>query len=295
MIRVICLGSSASLPSSKHVPSCFAVKYGGVFLFDCCEGAQRQMMKYGANYGSIDCVFITHLHADHFLGVFGLVQTMGLNGRKEELKIFGPKGIKSFLESVFSLKPLQPAFPIVVKEVSSGVVFENKLFSVKAFPVKHSTNALGYALEEHAKIKFFEDKARALGVEGKLFGELLEKKSIKIGRKTIKLEQVTFEEKGKKIVFSGDSMYCDSLVEAAGGADLFVCDSSFSDSEKELALEKKHLTALQAAKIAKKAKVKKLLLTHFSHRYSDRSILVKEAKQEFSNVLSAQEGMELLV
>ncbi|MFH1780199.1 MAG: ribonuclease Z [Candidatus Micrarchaeota archaeon] len=295
MIRLICLGSSASLPSPKHYPSCFAVKYGGVFLFDCCEGAQRQMMKYGANYGSVEAIFLTHLHADHFLGLFGLLQSMKLNCRKIELKIFGPKGTKKFLETALSLKELRINFPVKITEVSGKKVFENKLFSVTAFQVKHSAVALGYVLEEAPKTKFFEKKAKSLGLKGVMFTEIQEKGFVKIGKKKILLKDVSFVEKGKKIVFSGDTEYCVELAKAASEADLLVLDSSFSLTDKALAREKKHLTAGEAALLAKKAKAKKLLLTHFSHRYPDRGVLVNEAKKEFKNTVAAIEGMELLV
>jgi len=127
-MRLVVLGSGGSMPTRDTLPAGFALKYGGVFLFDCPEAAQVQLLKYGVGFG-IDAIFLSHLHADHFLGLFGLVQTMGLMGRTQELKIFGPKGTKAFLSKISAMPHLKPLFPLAIKDVSSGVVpFENQAF-----------------------------------------------------------------------------------------------------------------------------------------------------------------------
>ncbi|MEM4254774.1 MAG: ribonuclease Z [Candidatus Norongarragalinales archaeon] len=294
MMRLVVLGSGGSMPTKDTLPAGFAFKYGGVYLFDCPEAAQVQLLRCGVGFG-VDAIFLSHLHADHFLGLFGLVQSMGLLGRKEELKIFGPKGTNEFLSKIFSLPHLRPVFPIAIKDVSSGVFFKTPLFSVKAFAVKHNCPALGYALQEPSKWNFDEKKAKLLGVRGKLFSDLLARGKVKIGRKTVKLEDVACERQGKKIVFTGDSLPCREIVKNAENADLLVHDSCFASAEEGAAKEKFHSTSRQAAQTASKAKVKKLLLSHVSNRYEDRSVVLREAKEVFPDSVMAKEGMELFI
>lgn len=298
MIRLIVLGSGGAMPTPKSIPAGYAVKFGGTFLFECPEGCQRQMMKYGANYGSLRAVFLSHLHADHFLGLFGLAQTLTLNGRKEELEIYGPKGTKKLFDEVFAIEKLKPGFPLKIKDIVAArekKIFEEKLFSIRAFPVQHGCPALGFILQANESRNFDEKLAKGKGIHGPLFTEIQEKGKLVVEGKTIKLEDVTFVKQGKKIVFSGDTMPCPALEKAAVDADLLVCDSCFSEKQADAAKEKKHTTAVQAAKIAKKAKAKKLLLTHFSNRYENRTVLLEEAKKVFPESVLAQEGLELLV
>ncbi|PIT85309.1 ribonuclease [Candidatus Micrarchaeota archaeon CG10_big_fil_rev_8_21_14_0_10_59_7] len=295
MIRTVVLGSGGSLPSPRHVPSSFAVKYGATYLFDCCEGCQRQMMKYGANYGQARAIFLSHLHADHFLGVFGLVQTLGMIGRKEELLIVGPAGTKRLFEAIFSQKELAPVFPIAVKEAREGVVLEERLFSVRAFPVKHGCKALGYALEEGEKTRFDEAKAKAKGLRGPMFTEIQKTGRLVVNGKTVEIGDITYKQAGKKIVYSGDTAPCAELQAVAKGADLLIHDSCFTEADAAQAKEKFHSTAKGAAECAKKAGAKRLLLTHASNRYEDRSPLLREAKAVFKEALMAEEGLEVLV
>ena len=295
MIRLVVLGSSASAPSKDYFPSCFAVKYGPVLMFDCCEGAQKQMMRYGISYSKVKAVFVTHLHADHFLGVFGLAQTMNMNGRTEPLSVFGPKGAKELFETVFSLKHLSVNFPVNVKEVSSGKIFEEELFEVRPFAVKHAGPAVGYVLEQKPYRRFDEKKAKAAGVKGRLFTDLQEKGKILIGGKTVRHEDVTYIQEGKKIVYTGDTVPCKQIADAAENANLLVHDACFVDADEGLAKDKKHSTSSQAAEAAKKAGAKKLLLTHFSNRYDDRRPLLEEAKKIFPESIMAEEGLELLI
>lgn len=295
MIRTVVLGSGGAMPSPKTNSACLAVKFGEVYLFDCCEGAQKEMMRHGASHAKARCVFLTHLHSDHFLGIPGLIQTGNLLGRKLPLLITGPRGTKELFEGLLSLRHFEPAFPVEVKDVREGEVFRNELFSVRAFPVLHSMPALGYVLETHAYRRFDEAKAKKAGVKGRLFTELQQKGEVVIAGKKVRHEDVTYEQEGKKLVCSGDTTYCPRLVKEAKGADLLVHDSCFLEEHRSLADEKKHCTAADAAKAAKAAKVKKLLLTHFSNRYDDRAPLLEEARNIFKESILAEEGLELLV
>lgn len=295
MIGLTVLGSAASLPTKRRVPACYAARYGGVYLFDACEGVQRQMMKYGVSYSKVKAVFLTHLHADHWLGLLGLTQTLNMAGRREELLVFGPRGTKKFFETLFSTRELHTSFPVAVKDVRKGEVFKTELFAVEAFPVEHGCAAVGYALKEPSKLRFHEEKAKSKGVKGVLFTELSNKGELVVNDRKVRLKDVTYRQPGKKIVFSGDTRPCNELEKAAKDADLLVMDSCFSGADAGLAKDKKHSTALQAAQTAKKAKAKKLLLTHFSNRYEDRLPLLKEASAVFEETLLAEEGLELTI
>ncbi len=302
MFRIVFLGNTASAPTKSEFTSCFALKEGGIFLFDACEGVQQKMMLYGLSISKVECIFISHLHADHFLGLFGLLQTMKLYNRTMTLKVFGPKGSKVFFSRIFKLRPLSPGFDIQLFDVDcrkERKIFENGLFSVSAFPVSHNCRALGFAIQEHSKKRFDKQLAGSLGIKGKMFSELEKKGKIDFvfngKKKTVKYLDVTFEQKGKRIVYSGDTAPCNSLTAASKGADLLILDSTFSEGERQHAQEKFHSTALQCAELAKKSGSKKLILTHFSNRYSDPTVLLKEAKDVFDNVELSIVGKEVLV
>ncbi len=271
---------------------------GGVWLFDCAEGCQRQMMKYNVPYGQVSAIFLTHLHADHVLGLPGLVQTLNMTERKEALPIFGPPGTQAFLDTLFSLPNFAPDFKLAAFEVShteETVCVDEKLFQIRAFPVSHSTKAVGYVLEEKAKTKFHEEKAKSMGIRGRLFTQITEKGELTLSGKTIRLEDVTFQEPGKKIVFTGDTQPCTSVVDAAKNATVLVHEATFDEKEKAKAKKTKHSTALEAGKQAKAAGAKKLILTHFGNRYEDRRKLVAEAQTVFPETEAAAEGKEWLI
>ncbi len=302
MMKVVVLGTSAALPTKEHPPTSFALKYGGVYLFDACEGVQQQMMRFGVSMMKVEAVFLSHLHADHFLGLPGLIQSMNLQKRTEKMLVVGPVGTKALLETLFSTRVLAPQFPLEIKEAAkAGVVFESKLFSVTAFPVEHAGKALGFCVETPGYRRFDKKKCHAAGLRRHLFTflqehgvcEVIDEKTGKAKR--VKYADVTYEQQGKKIVYSGDTLPCAAVAKHAKGAELLVHESTFGEDEKAVALEKKHSTARQAAGVAKKAGVQKLLLIHFSNRYEDRDVLLQEAKKVFADTLIAQEGLELTI
>jgi len=297
MIRLVILGTSASLPSKQHHTSCMAIKYGKVTLFDACEGVQRQLMKYNISFAAIDAVFLSHLHADHFLGLFGLVQSMNLSTRAAELAVYGPKGTAKFFETVFATKELGPNFPVRFVEIAASrkPFYETELFTVTAFCANHGTRALGYVLEGKPTRRFDKEKCEKAGIKGRMFSDLEAGKTLTIKAKKYKYADVTYEQPGKKIVYSGDGAPNSELKAACKLADILVLDSTFAGTEAGLAREKKHSTASQAAAIAKKAKAKALILTHFSNRYDDRSVLLDEAKRTFENTVLAAEGLEKIL
>ncbi len=298
MIRIVMLGTTASVPTKNHHTSCFAAKYEKVLLFDACEGVQRQLMKYGLSYAQVACVFLSHLHADHFLGLPGLVQTLNMSLRQSELLVIGPKGTAKMLDAIFSLPELKANFPLKITEASGlekKPLFDADSFTVRAFPVKHGANALGFILEEKEKRRFDKKKCDAAGVKGGMFTELQNKGKISVGKKTVNLEDVTYVQAGKKMVYTGDTAFFAGLEKRFENADLVVSDCTFLNEHEAHAKEKQHCTAKKIAQCAKAADAKKLVLTHFSNRYEDRAPLLDEAKREFAETVLAQEGLEIIL
>jgi len=288
MLEVTFIGTSGSIPTTERGMPALSIKYESeLLLFDCGEGTQRQMMKYKVGFGSINAIFISHSHMDHYIGVFGLLETLRLSSASPKpLMIFAP----SVLEETFSR-----GYKFVsVEKLKKGVIYTGRGFSVSAFPVKHNRGSSGFVFQEEDRLKFDEAKAKGLGIRGRLFSEIQNKGSVVVGGRKIALEEVTWKKPGRKIVYSGDCPYCESTVEAAEGADLLVHESTFDASKKTEALERSHSTVEDAAEVAKKAGVKRLVLTHISPRYSDETAsLLEAARKIFQNTAIAEDGMKI--
>ncbi len=265
-------------------------------LFDCGEGTQRQMMKYGTGFG-LQAIFITHLHADHFLGIVGLLRTMGLQGREEALPLFGPPGAGEVLEAAVHLGVERVPFPVPIRELQPGDQVPFGEYDVVAFPVRHGTPAVGYALREHPRLGRFDvERAKALGVpEGRLFGKLHRGESVEVDGRIINPEEVVGEPRpGRLVVYTGDTRPTPETVKTAEGADLLVHEATFLEDEADRAHETFHSTARGAAEVAKGAGARRLLLTHVSARYSeDPGPLAEEAKSVFPDTSVAYDGLSI--
>lgn len=297
MIRITFLGTAASRPTvGRNVSGICVQREGDLMLFDCGEGTQRQMMRYGSGFG-IHSIFVTHLHADHFLGIIGLLRTMALQGREEPLGIFGPPGAKDVLLSAVYLGVDRIHFPVTVRDVDPGTPISFDEYDILPFSVLHGTSAVGYALRENARLGRFDvDRARALGVpEGRLFGKLHRGEAVEVDGRIIRPEEVVGDPRpGRLIVYSGDTRPTSATVEVAGGADILIHEATFLEDEAERAHETFHSTAKGAARIAEEAGASRLLMTHVSARYSeDPSPLTDEARAVFSNASVAQDGLNI--
>lgn len=288
--ELVFLGTSCGIPTVKRNLPSIAFRYGGsTLLLDCGEGTQRQMMRFRVKCFKVNSIFISHLHLDHFLGMFGLLDTMRLLDRKEGLNVIGPPGISDLLDN---------RYPYVhVKEIKrAGRVISFTNFSVEAFRNMHNAkDTFGFKIEFNDRIKFYGEKAKLLGIRGPMFKELSRKGKLRIGRRTVKLDDVSYKEKGLKIVYSGDTRPSENTVRHARGADVLIHDSTFLSEETDLAVERFHSTAREAATVAKKAGVKKLILTHISQRYTDANALVEEAKEIFKDTLCAYDGLRIIL
>ncbi|NVJ07180.1 ribonuclease Z [Myxococcus sp. AM001] len=286
LLRLTFLGTSAAQPTLHRNLSGLAVKaHADLLLFDCGEGSQRQMVRYGTGF-TVDAVFFTHFHADHYLGIIGFLRTLGMTGRSEPIHLYGPPSAKRLLHQAVHLGVESMSFPVEIHELKDGDVVPRKGYAVHAVGVDHRINALGYALvEEDRPGRFNLDTARALGVpEGPSFGKLQrgEPVTLEDGR-TVKPEDVLGAPRpGRRLVISGDTRPCPSLVKAAKDADLLVHESTFSDDEQERAVETRHSTAREAARVAREAGARRLVLTHLSSRHdTDPSKLLTQAREEY--------------
>ncbi len=291
-LKITFLGTAGTVPSVERNPSAIFIQLGSIrLLFDCGEGTQRQMMIAKTGF-KIDAVFITHLHTDHFIGLFGLLETMSLNERKKRLAVYSPQArfVASLLRA-FGYQELN--YPVEVIELTDGdeVTFEG--FKVLAFKTEHLIPSLGYAIIEKKRPgKFYRERAEELGIPpGPLRAKLVKGESIELNGRVITPDMVVGKARpGRKVVYTGDTRPCMRTIEIAENADVLIHDAAFTSDLQKWAEETMHSTAREAAEVAKTARVRKLILTHISARYSkDATPLLEEAKKVFKDTVVAED------
>ena len=293
------LGTSASRPTvERNVSSVVIIREGETLMFDCGEGTQRQMMRYGITFALTD-IFFTHMHADHMLGVTGLLRTLALQGRTEPMNLYGPVGSEKLLWRAITLGSEKQHFEIKVVELTPDSPLKRHGYSIVPFAVEHGDrSAIGYHLVEETRLgRFNPEKAKEMGIpEGPLWGKIHKGETVTLadGRTIKPSELVGPSRPGRRIVLTGDSRPSEATVVAATGADVLVHEATFTTEEAPRALETSHSTAREAAEVAAKAGVKRLILTHVSARYSrDTSELEREAREVFPETIIARDGMEV--
>ncbi len=295
-MQIVFLGTSGSWPTPKRNVTAIAVKRGPeVLLFDCGEGTQRQFMLSKLSFMQVTRVFVSHFHGDHFLGLPGMIQSMSMNGRENALEVYGPRGVERLVTDLLSLGYFTPAFAVTAKELAPGGEVDGGEYVVRAFEAKHTVPALGYVLEEKARPgRFSLEKAKELGIPaGPLYSRLQDGQAVKLGRKTIRPEDVLGPpRRGRKIVYTGDSMPTEELVAIARGADVLIHDATSDAALEEKANRYGHSSSRQAAQVAKEAGVGMLVLTHLSPRYEDPASVFNDAKAVFDRVMLAEDFAE---
>ena len=297
-MRVTFLGTSGAVPTTERNPAALMIaREGERLLFDCAEGTQRQMMRYGVGFG-VDHVFLTHLHGDHVLGLPALLQTWGFNDRERALAVHTPAGTRSRVETLLAPTGDRPGYPVRVQQVRAGdVALDGDGYEVRAFDVTHRTNAVGYALvEEERKGRFDRERAEELGLEpGPKYSRLHEGNAVEHGGRTIDPSEVVGPPRpGRRVVYTGDTRPTDSTVQSASGADLLIHDSTFGEEFSDRARETAHSTAREAARVAREADVRHLALTHVSTRYTGRTdTLGRQAGDLFENAFVADDGLQV--
>jgi ribonuclease Z len=308
MLKLTFLGTGAACPTiDRNVASLALVREGETMLFDCGEGTQRQMMRYGVSFTFRE-IFFTHFHSDHFLGVTGLLRTLGLlnifGGAErdpgEGITLYGPRGAKRILEDALRLGIERTKFPVAIVELAAGDVLKRKDYDLVTFATEHRAESIGYALVEQIRLgRFNPEKARELGIpEGPLWGKIHKGETITLedGRRVAPAELVGAPRAGRRVVISGDTRPCAALRDIARDADLLVHEATFSHEDADRAAETGHSTAREAAELARQANVRRLVLTHISPRYSrEAPELLAEARSVFPETAIARDGFEIEV
>lgn len=301
-LQVYFLGTAGALPTPQRNPPCIMIRHGSdTFLFDCGEGAQQQMMRARCGF-TVNAIFVTHWHADHFLGIFGLVQTMSFNGRTEPLTIYGPDWVHEFVGIVKTVARFNLRFPLESVELANGSWVRFDGYTITAFAVSHGMPALGYILEEDPRPgRFNRDQAIALGIPpGPLFGRLQRGEPVRTGSggesREILPEQVLGPARpGRKIVYTGDTRAVhDRIRVVARDPDLLIHDATYDESEADRGAEFCHATARQAGEAATALNARMLVLVHTSSRYPDAQKHVSEAKSEFCGPVLAPDDRDMI-
>ncbi len=296
-MKLVFLGTSAAQPTENRGLSCICLeREGEIIMFDAGEATQISYMKSGLGWNKKMKMFVTHLHGDHCVGILGLLQTMSMQNRTETLEIFGPSGIEEFIAANIKVLNFGLSFSVLINIIKEGKIFENKKFSIYACKANHSVTAFSYLFEEKDKPGRFDiKKAKELNIpKGELWKKLQNGNEIKINEKIIKPKQVLGEKRpGKKIGISGDTIPTVELEKFFEGCDYLVFDSTFLNNEKQKAVDTCHSTAKQAAILGKNAKVKNLILTHFSARYKDEIGHLSEAQEIHNSVITAKDLLEI--
>lgn len=297
MIKITILGTGSMTPTRKRNTSGTFLQYEGTgILFDCGEGIQRQMKKAGISITKINKILLTHWHGDHVLGLPGILQSISAGGIKKGIEICSPKKtlekIKLFFEVIE--KPLR--MKINCRDVSEGIFYENEHYELECLALSHGTQCNGYSFIEKEKRKIMINVIKKLGLpKGPLLGRLQKGEDITFRDKKITAKETTKIVPGRKITYITDTRKVENCVKLAKNADLLICESTYTHDLKEKAKEYAHMTAKEAAEIAKKAGVKKLVLTHISPRYKNTGKMLKEAKEIFKKTEVAEDFMEIEV
>ncbi|MBW8742131.1 MAG: ribonuclease Z [Acidobacteria bacterium] len=281
-LDIVFLGTSGSMPTAQRAPAALLVRRGGDrLLFDCAEGTQRQLLRSSVGLVDLQEIYLTHFHADHVLGLPGMLKTFALRGRELPLTIYGPRGLVDLIGSLRRVLG-KLSYELELVELAPGDTLELDGFRLATFGVAHGVSSLGWSLIERMRPGRFDvGSADALGVPAVLRGRLQRGEPVDVDGRVVQPDQVLGAQRdGRKLVVTGDTAPTEEIVEAAWGADVLVTESTFADDDRDRAAETLHQTATQAADVARRAEVRMLALTHLSNRYFGPEI-AKEARAIF--------------
>jgi ribonuclease Z len=284
-INITFLGTSGAIPTKSRNHTGIFINYKDEnILFDCGEGIQRQFRYANISPTKLTRIFISHWHADHFLGLPGLFMTLNMRNYSKTLYLYGPKGTKDFMSKLDELFKIK--IHIEINEISEGKIIENPEFIIEAEKMIHNPSSLAYSFKIKDKLRINKDKLKKLKIPNSpLLKDLQMGKIIKINNRIIKSKDLCYLEKGRKITIILDTKFNDDAIKFAKDSDILISESTFADDEKDLAEQDCHLTAKQAALIARKSRSKSLCLVHISDRHEPSfNIIEKEAKSVFKNV-----------
>lgn len=293
------------MPTRARNVSCVALRppqRAEVWLFDCGEGTQHQLLRSELNISQVTRIFITHMHGDHMLGLMGLLATCGMTAHTRGIDIYGPRPLADYVREVSRRTQFQTNYPLTVQEVSEGLVFEDEEYAVTCMPLKHRLPAFGYRVEEKDRPGHFDvERARGEGIPpGPLYGKLKrgERVTLPDGRTFDGADFCGPDLKGRSVVYCTDTTYCPAAVELARDVDLLIHEATFAEADEELAIRSTHSTAAMAARVAKESGARRLVLTHLSPRYfpgnqTGPEELLEEARAVFADAELAHDFLSV--
>ncbi|PSO52897.1 MAG: ribonuclease Z [Cyanobacteria bacterium QH_8_48_120] len=300
-MEITFLGTSSGVPTRARNVSSLALRLpqqAEVWLFDCGEGTQHQLLRSKLKISQLRRIFITHMHGDHIFGLMGLLASSGLAGTGAQIDVYGPAGLDEYLRACAKYSYAHLSNQVKVHTVQPGTIYEDKGFTVSCQPLKHRVPTFGYRIAEKDRPGRFQvEKATALGIpSGPIYGQLKRGETVTLpdGRRIRGKDLCEADEPGRKVAYCSDTIYCDAAVELAQEADVLVHEATFAHLDSQLAFERLHSTSTMAAQVAFTARVKQLIMTHFSPRYVpgnplDLDNLLQEAKAIFPNTKLARD------
>lgn len=296
-MKVTILGNNSALPAFGRHPTAQAVSvYGEVLLIDCGEGTQSQMQRYGLRWRSVHHIFISHLHGDHYFGLPGLINSMGLLGRVAPLHLYAPAELKPIIDSILSVADTVLSYPLYFHPLPEGVslLVDDPLFSATCFPVEHRIQCHGFLIERKTRgRKLLPDKCAEYGIPADFYEILKQGNDYeRPDGLLVKNEWVTEEGPTvKRYAYCADTLFTDSFLHVVQGVDTIYHECTYLEKDAHKAIAHHHSTAAQAAQMAKMANAKQLLLGHFSSKYKDLEPFREEASAIFQNVFVSVEGI----
>ncbi len=302
-MRIVLLGTSSAIPTlTRGLSSTALVRDGDVFLFDCGEGTQVQLMRSTVKRSRIHSIFIGHLHGDHLYGIAGLLSTLHLDGHEGPVNVFGPEGLRHFLTAAFRTSDLKFKFDLTVKEFPRGYrgrVLDQSEYYVEALPLDHTIFCLGWRFQEKDRPGMFNlEKAEELGIpRGPSFGKLQHGENITLpdGRVITPDMVLGPPRPGKSVAYCLDTQFSERTIELAHECTALIHETTFGPDATDMARERKHSTMKDAARVAKEAGVENLIATHFSSRYDGRQIseIADDARSVFANITLGRDLLEV--
>lgn len=300
-MQITFLGTSSGVPTRSRNVSSIALRLpqrSEVWLFDCGEGTQHQLLRSDLKLSQITRIFITHMHGDHIYGLMGLLASCGLAGNPSRIDIYGPPKLEDYLKACSRYSQTHFSYPIKVHAVKPGLVCQDDNFSVYCAPLTHRVPAFGYRITEKDKPgQFNVKKAQSLGIPpGPIYGQLKRGEVVELsdGRRIRGVDLCGPTQAGRKFVYCTDTIFCEEAVQLAQGANVLVHEATFAHQDAELAYQRLHSTSTMAAQVALSAGVQQLIMTHFSPRYAPGNAiapedLLAEARAIFPQTLMAHD------
>ncbi|MBD2042624.1 ribonuclease Z [Microcoleus sp. FACHB-672] len=300
-MQITFLGTSSGVPTRSRNVSSVALRLpqrAEVWLFDCGEGTQHQILRSDIKISQLTRIFITHMHGDHIFGLMGLLASVGLAGNPNRIDIYGPTGLEDYLRACQRYSHTHFSYPIKVHKSQPGLLYEDEEYTVSCGRLEHRVTAYGYRVTEKDRPGHFNvEQAKALGIpSGPIYGQLKRGETVTLpdGRKINGAELCGPEQVGRKIAYCTDTVYCEGAVELARDADVLIHEATFSHQDAQMAIDRLHSTSTMAAQVALGAQAKQLLMTHFSPRYAPGNNIVlddllQEARAIFPNTAMASD------